>query len=70
MKFDKAYVQIKVNNKKMNVALPKELIKAFLKPIVFNKAMAKIHNKLGQSIPIVNHKIKQLIKMNITPLAS
>ena len=49
---------MKVNNKEIKVELPKLLLKTVLKPNEFTKPSAKMHSKLGQSIPIVSQRIK------------
>lgn len=67
---DNAYVQINVNNKKINVALPNDLDNAVLNPILSKNAKAKIQRRDGQSMPIVSQRIKDPRNMEITPIAS
>ena len=67
---DNAYVHTKVNNKNRNVELPKLFAKTVLNPSESTKPNAKMHNKLGQSMPIVNHNIKHPRKINNTWKAS
>lgn len=63
-------MQTNVNNKKAKVEFPKLEEITLPKPKLFINPKANKHSKLGQSIPIVNHKIKTPIKINITPNAS
>ena len=59
-----------VNNKNMKVAFPKLLLKTLENPKESTNPRANIHNKLGQSIPMVNQSIKQPININKTCIAS
>ena len=68
--FESAYVQINVNNKNIKVEFPK-LVDNTLENLTFSRNPSeKMHNKLGRSIPIVNRKIKEATKIQITPIAS
>ena len=49
--------------------LPNDAVNTELNPISFTNPKANIHNKLGQSMPIVNHKIKLPINIPITFMA-
>ena len=54
----------------MNVSLPKLLVKAVLKPKFSKNPKEKIHKRLGQSMPIVSHNVKDPKKIQRTPIAS
>ena len=61
---------MKVKSKKAKVEFPKLELKTLLKPKLSIKPRANKHNKLGQSMPIVSHKIKTPMNIKITPKAS
>ena len=67
---ERAYVQTKVKSKNINVEFPKLEENALENPTLSKKAKEIIQSKLGQSMPIVSHKNKQLRKIKITPVAS
>ena len=50
--------------------LPKLVVNTLLKPNLSINPNANKHKRLGQSIPIVSHKIKTPIKIKMTPKAS
>ena len=68
--FDNAYVHTNVNNKNINVEFPKLDEKTLEKEKFSKKPNENMQKRLGQSIPIVSHKIKEPKKINITPIAS
>ena len=56
--FDNAYVHTNVNNKNINVEFPKLDEKTLEKEKFSKKPNENMQRRLGQSIPIVSHKIK------------
>ena len=68
--FESAYVQIKVNNKKIKVLFPKLPARTDENEKLSKNASAKMQSKLGQSMPIVNQRIKLPTNIPITPIAS
>lgn len=60
-----AYVTINVNNRKTNVVFPNEACKAELKPIFGINPIARIANKLGQSLATNIHNNIDAKKMLI-----
>lgn len=61
---------MKVKIKKINVEFPKLEPRTLLNPKLSINPNEKMQSKLGQSIPIVSHKISEPKKMNRTPKAS
>ena len=68
--FERAYVQINVNNKKIKVLFPKLPARTDENEKFSKNASAKMQSKLGQSMPIVNQRIKLPTNIPITPIAS
>ena len=66
---DNAYVQANVKIRKIKISFPKLFSKICFTDKSLIKNKEKIHNKLGQHIPIVNHRISVPINIPITPIA-